>query len=170
MIDGVTQRLANYRDGIERVTALIARRAELVAALPPVRERFEAAIAEVTDRATARQPVSGAKPDCRGVAGARSAAAEQSAQRMRALTIDDPALRSAVDAYADAIISISGTEGQIADLDKEVLGTEGRADRPGHRFVARCERAPGSGACQRFRTGRLPTTSGRASCSGSPAC
>jgi len=26
MIDGVTQRLANYRDGIERVTALIARR------------------------------------------------------------------------------------------------------------------------------------------------
>src|ERR1700726_668275 len=27
MIDGVTQRLVNYRDGIERVTALIARRA-----------------------------------------------------------------------------------------------------------------------------------------------
>ena len=31
MIDGVTQRLANYRDGIERVTELIARRAELLA-------------------------------------------------------------------------------------------------------------------------------------------
>src|SRR4030088_1247770 len=41
MIDGVTQRLANYRAGIERVTGLIARRAELVAALPPIRERFE---------------------------------------------------------------------------------------------------------------------------------
>ena len=54
MIDGVTQRLANYRDGIERVTALIAHRAELVAALPPIRERFESAIAEVPDRATAR--------------------------------------------------------------------------------------------------------------------
>src|SRR5450759_138992 len=54
MIDGVTQRLANYRDGIARVTALIARRADLVAALPPVRERFEQAIAEVPDRATAR--------------------------------------------------------------------------------------------------------------------
>src|SRR5471030_3221685 len=34
MIDGVTQRLANYRSGIERVTVLIARRAELLAALP----------------------------------------------------------------------------------------------------------------------------------------
>ena len=45
---------------------------------------------------------------------------------MRALTIDDPALRAATDAYADAIISISGTEGQIAQLDKEVLGTEGQ--------------------------------------------
>src|SRR6202022_4668687 len=52
MIDGVTQRLANYRDGIERVTALIARRAELVAALPPIRDRFEQAISEVPDRAT----------------------------------------------------------------------------------------------------------------------
>src|SRR5437016_4113834 len=44
MIDGVTARLQNYREGIERVTALIADRAELVAALPPLRERFEAAI------------------------------------------------------------------------------------------------------------------------------
>src|ERR1700685_4307366 len=54
MIDGVTQRLANYRSGIERVTALIARRAELIAALPPIRERFEAATSDVPDRATAR--------------------------------------------------------------------------------------------------------------------
>jgi hypothetical protein len=54
MIDGVSARLQNYRDGIERVTALIARRAELIEALPPVRERFEAAISAVPDRATAR--------------------------------------------------------------------------------------------------------------------
>ena len=54
MIDGVTQRLANYRNGMERVTALIARRAELIAALPPIRERFEQAISEIPDRATAR--------------------------------------------------------------------------------------------------------------------
>ena len=45
---------------------------------------------------------------------------------MRALAIDDPTLRSAVDAYADAIISLSTRERQIAELDKDVLGTEGR--------------------------------------------
>src|ERR1700748_3407414 len=54
MIDGVTQRLANYQAGIERVTGLIARRTELLATLPPARARFEAAIAEVPDRSAAR--------------------------------------------------------------------------------------------------------------------
>src|SRR5882757_2742974 len=54
MMDGVTQRLTNYREGIERITALIARRAELVAALPPIRERFESAISGVADRSIAR--------------------------------------------------------------------------------------------------------------------
>ena len=72
MIDGVAQRLANYRDGIERVTALIARRAELIAALPPLRERFEAAIAEVPGPGDRQKPVPGAEPDRRGAAGARS--------------------------------------------------------------------------------------------------
>jgi PAS domain S-box-containing protein len=52
--------------------------------------------------------------------------AEQSARGMRALPVDDPPLRTAANAYADAIISISGTEGQIAQLDREVLGTEGQ--------------------------------------------
>src|SRR5260370_37095253 len=54
MIDGVSARLQNYRDGIERFTALIARRAELLAPLPPPPQRFEAAIAEVPGRITAR--------------------------------------------------------------------------------------------------------------------
>jgi PAS domain S-box-containing protein len=126
MIDGVAQRLANYRDGIERVSALIARRAELVAALPPVRERFEAAIAEVTDRAAANNLFQTQNRIAEALLAHDPTAAGQSAQRMRSQTIEDPALRSAVDAYADSIISISSTEGQIADLDKEVLGTEGR--------------------------------------------
>ena len=70
MIDGVTQRLANYRNGIERVTALIARRAELIAALPPDPRTVRGG-----DRRSARpghrqKPVPGAKPDCRGLAGA----------------------------------------------------------------------------------------------------
>src|ERR1700742_3553584 len=55
MIDGVTQRLQNYRDGIERVTALIARRAQLLEALPPARAKFEAAVSEVPDRTVARR-------------------------------------------------------------------------------------------------------------------
>jgi PAS domain S-box-containing protein len=126
MIDGVTQRLANYSDGIERVTALLGRRAELVAALPPVRERFESAIAAVPDRLTARSLFRAQNQIDAALLARDPAGAEQSAQRMRALSIDDPELRSATDAYAGEIISIAETEGQIAKLDKEVLGTEGR--------------------------------------------
>jgi PAS domain S-box-containing protein len=126
MIDGVTQRLANYRDGIERVTALIARRAELIAALPPVRERFQQAISDVPDRATARNLFRAQNQIAAALLAHDPASAEQSAQGMRALSIVDSALRSATNAYADAIISISGTEGEIARLDKEVLGTEGQ--------------------------------------------
>src|ERR1700761_7541041 len=54
MIDGVAQRFANYREGIEHVTALIGQRAELLKALPPARQRFEQAIASLNDQAAAR--------------------------------------------------------------------------------------------------------------------
>src|SRR6185312_11752435 len=50
MIDGVTQRLANYREGIERITDLISRRAEQLKALPPARTRLESVLAEAPDR------------------------------------------------------------------------------------------------------------------------
>jgi len=126
MIDGVSARLQNYRDGIERVTALIARRAELVAALPPVRQRFEAAIAEVPDRITARNLFRMQNQIAEALLAHDPAAAEQSAQRMRALAISEPGLRTAVDGYTDAIISIAATEAEIASIDREVLGTEGR--------------------------------------------
>jgi PAS domain S-box-containing protein len=126
MIDGVTARLQNYREGIERVTALIARRAELVAALPPVRERFESAIATVADRSAARSLFRAQNQIAARLLAHDPAGAEQSARSMRALPIDDLALRAAADAYAEAIIAISGTEAEIAKLDKEVLGTEGR--------------------------------------------
>ncbi|WP_421019720.1 hypothetical protein, partial [Klebsiella pneumoniae] len=53
-------------------------------------------------------------------------AAEAAAQTMRTMTIADPKLRMAVDGYAEAIIGISIRERQISDIDKEVLGTEGR--------------------------------------------
>jgi PAS domain S-box-containing protein len=126
MIDGVSQRLANYRVGIERVTALIGHRAELVEALPAIRARFEQAIAEIPDRLTARALFRAQNQMAAALLAHDSASAEQSAQAMKSLPIDDPALRAATDAYADAIISISETEGRIAQLDKEVLGTEGQ--------------------------------------------
>ena len=126
MIDGVTQRLANYGHGIERVTALIGRRAELIAALPPIRERFESAIAGMSDQATARNLFQAQNQMASALLAHDPASAERAARSMRALAIDDGELRDATNAYADAIISISGTEGQIAQLDKEVLGTEGQ--------------------------------------------
>ena len=126
MIDGVTQRLTNYRDGIESVTTLIGRRAELVAALPPVRQRFETAVAGMTDRSAAYNLFQSQNRIAEALLAHDPAAAQQFAQRMRLLVIDDPALRAAVNGYADKIISISDTESQIATLDKEVLGTEGR--------------------------------------------
>jgi PAS domain S-box-containing protein len=126
MIDGVSQRLANYRVGIERVTALIGHRAELVEALPPIRARFEQAIAEIPDRLTARAVFRAQNQVAAALLAHNSASAEQSARNMKSLSIDDPALRAATDDYADAIISISETEGRIAQLDKEVLGTEGQ--------------------------------------------
>ena len=127
MIDGVTQRLANYREGIERVTALIARRAELVAALPPLRERFEAAIAEVPDRGRRQKPVPGPEPDRRGLAGARS-------RRRRAVGAADAgaadrrsgASRPRPTPMPTRSLRSSEPKAEIAKLDKDVLGTEGR--------------------------------------------
>jgi PAS domain S-box-containing protein len=127
MIDGVTVRLANYREGIERVTALFGRRVQLVAALPPLRARFEAAIAEAPDMLTKRNLFRTQNEIAAALLAHDPPAAEQAARRMLAQQIDDPGLRSAADAYANAIISISGTETEIAAIDKEVLGTEGRS-------------------------------------------
>jgi PAS domain S-box-containing protein len=127
MIDGVTARLQNYHEGIERVTVLFARRSKLEAELAPLRRRFESAIAEVPDRTTARNLFRAQNEIAEALLAHDPAAAEQAAHRMRAQPTDDPALGSVVDAYADAIISISGTESEIAAIDKDVLGTEGRS-------------------------------------------
>ncbi len=126
MIDGVTQRLANYREGMEQVTVLIARRAELVAALPPVRARFEQAISGIPDQATARGLFRTQNQLVAALLAHDPTAAELSASAMKSFSIDDPSLRAATDAYADAIFSLSGTEGQIAQFDREVLGAEGQ--------------------------------------------
>ena len=126
MIDGVTERLTTYRTGIERISALINRRAEMIVALPPLREKFDAAIAERADPHTASTLFQTQSRIASALLARNPSAAEQSAQRMRSMTIAEPNLRAAVDAYAEAIIGISIRERQISDIDKEVLGTEGR--------------------------------------------
>ena len=126
MIDGVTQRLANYREGIERITSLISDRAELLQTLPPARARFEEAVTATPDRNNARTMFRAQNQISAALLAHDPAGAEREARRARAHPIDDPELRAAADAYTDTIISIAGTEGDIARLDKEVLGTEGR--------------------------------------------
>jgi PAS domain S-box-containing protein len=126
MIDGVSQRLANYREGIERVSALISRRVDLLAGLPPVRARFEQAVADQPDRVIARTLFRTQNQIAAALLANDPAGAEQAAERMKSLSIVDPPLREAADAYAQAIIAIAGTESEIASLDKDVLGTEGR--------------------------------------------
>jgi HAMP domain-containing protein len=126
MIDGVTARLSTYRSGIERISALITRRAELIVGLPPLREQFDAAIADTPDPVIAATLFQTQSRIASALLAHNPSAAEQAAQSMRALAIANPRLRAAVDNYAEAIIAISVRERQIADIDKEVLGSEGR--------------------------------------------
>jgi PAS domain S-box-containing protein len=126
MIDGVTARLSTYRNGIERISALINRRIDLIVGLPPLREQFDKAVAETADPAAAATLSQTQSRIAAALLARDPSAAEQAAQSMRALPISDPKLRAAVDNYAEAIIAISVREAQIADIDKEVLGAEGR--------------------------------------------
>jgi PAS domain S-box-containing protein len=125
MIDGVTERLATYRSGIERISALINRRAELIVALPPLREAFSKAVTDSADPAVAAELSQTRSRITTALLAHNPSAAEQAAQSMRSMTISEPALRTAVNNYADAVVAISIRERQIADIDKEVLGTEG---------------------------------------------
>src|SRR4051812_8835703 len=125
MIDGVAARLATYRSGIERVTTLIRRRDGLIAALPPLRDSFDKALAATDDRGTVTSLYGAQGRIAAALLAHDPSGAEQAAQAMRALAMAEPSLKAAVDAYAEAIISLSTRERQIADLDREVLGTEG---------------------------------------------
>jgi PAS domain S-box-containing protein len=126
LIDGVTERLATYRGGIERISALINRRAEMIVALPPLREKFAAAAADSPDPVISSTLSQTQSRVASALLAHNPSAVEQAAQSMRTLTIKDPKLRMAVDNYAEAIMSISIRERQISDIDKEVLGAEGR--------------------------------------------
>jgi PAS domain S-box-containing protein len=126
MIDGITERLATYRSGIQRISTLINRRAELIGALPPLRESFEKALEQSSEPAVVSALSQTQSRIATALLAHNPSAAEQAAQSMRAIIIPDPVLRSAVDRYAEAVVAISLRERQIADIDREVLGTEGR--------------------------------------------
>jgi PAS domain S-box-containing protein len=125
MLDGVAERLATYRSGIERISALINRRAELIAGLPALREQFDKAVADSSDPAASRLSQAQSRIATALLAHDPSAA-EQAARAMQETKISDDRLRSAVVDYAERIVSISIRERQIADIDRDVLGTEGR--------------------------------------------
>src|SRR5206468_6282439 len=93
---------------------------------PPLRERFDAAIAESADPVIASTLSQTQSRIASALLAHNPSAAEAAAQTMRTMTIPDPKLRIAVDGYAEAIVGISIRERQISDIDKEVLGTEGR--------------------------------------------
>jgi PAS domain S-box-containing protein len=126
MVDGISARLATYRQAIERVTTLIARRAELLAALPPLRETLDNAVPTITNQASAKAMFRAQNDVASALLARDPGGAEQAAQRMRALPINTPALHEAVIAYTDAIVATSATEREIADLDRDLLGTQGR--------------------------------------------
>jgi PAS domain S-box-containing protein len=126
MIDGVTTRLEAYRKGIERVTNLIATRAKLIQTLPPLREKLETVIEQAADQSASKTLFRAQSDVAAALLGHDPTTAERSAETMRAIPIGEPAVRAAVEAYADAVIAISLRERQIADLDRNVLGTEGR--------------------------------------------
>ncbi|HEU4805017.1 MAG TPA: PAS domain S-box protein [Nitrobacter sp.] len=126
MIDGVTTRLEAYRKGIERVTNLIAARAKLIQTLPPLREKLETVIEQAADQSASKTLFRAQSDVAAALLGHDPTTAERSAETMRAIPIGEPAVRAAVEAYADAVIAISLRERQIADLDRNVLGTEGR--------------------------------------------
>ncbi|MGH6778604.1 MAG: PAS domain S-box protein [Bradyrhizobium sp.] len=127
MIDGVSQRLADYREGIGQVSALISQRAKMLAALPPVRARFERALADAPDRSTSLRLFRTYNEITAALLANAPADARQSALRMRTIPIGDPMLRKAVDDYAEAIMSIAGTDSEISRLDKDVLRAEGQS-------------------------------------------
>jgi PAS domain S-box-containing protein len=126
MIDGVIARLSNYREGFEKIANLTDRRRALMAQLPTLDARFNAVVAGAADRDTAANLLRDQNRIAAALLARDSAAAEKSAREMRGVAVTEPAVRSAVDAYADDIVELAATEAEIVRLDTEVLGNEGR--------------------------------------------
>ena len=127
MLEGASIRLAVYREGITRVSALIDRRAELLANLGVLRGKLETAVTQAPDKLPALALLRVQNRISSALLARDPAAASAAAQQVRAADISDPLVRSAIDDYADGVTAVARTESEIADLDRDVLGTEGRA-------------------------------------------
>lgn len=126
MIDGVTPRLEHYRKGIEQAANLIADRAKLIETLPPLREKLELIIEQSADQSASKALFRAQSDVAAALLGHDPMTAERAAENMRAIHVGEPKVRAAVEAYADAVIAVSLRERRIADLDRNVLGAEGR--------------------------------------------
>jgi PAS domain S-box-containing protein len=126
MLDGVTERLTNYRDGLQRITELMPRRAELVTTIPALRESFETAVAGLADRKLAGELNAAQTGIAAALLSRDLKGAGEAARQMRALPIADPAAAAAVRDYADVIAATAAAEQELGELDRDVLGTEGR--------------------------------------------
>ena len=149
MIDGVTQRLANYRDGIERVTALIARRARAArgAAAGP-RASSKQAIAEVPDRATARALFRAQNQITAALLAHDPAGAEQSA----AAHAGAADRRSRASRRHRCLRRRHHFDFRHRSRDRQArqgrAGHRRPADRPGDRIVARRSARSGAACCR----------------------
>jgi PAS domain S-box-containing protein len=126
MIDGITARLSSYRDALYRVNALVDRRSVLLAGLPPLRQRFDRALAQSADRPVTRELFVAQGALAAALLAHDTAAAADAAQRLRQPATDDRELRLAATAYADAIGALTAVESELGELDRDVLGEQGR--------------------------------------------
>ena len=169
MIDGVTVRLSTYRNGIERISALINRRAELIIGLPPLREQFDAAIAEAPDPVIASTLFQIQSRIASALLARNPSAAEQAARKHAVA--------------GDSGFEASHRRRQLRRGDHRAIGPRtadrgyrqggarlrGPPDRARHRTA--CARSAHAAAmcCPATSRKRWPGTNGRASCSAPPA-
>lgn len=134
MVDGATARLSAYRDGIARLTMLIGRRGELVSGLTSLRERMDSlmidrmssAAADPVGRAAGAALFKAASRITAALLARDAAEAAAAAGQMRATAIADPALQTTVADYADGVSAVASIDREVADLDRDVLGKQGR--------------------------------------------
>jgi PAS domain S-box-containing protein len=126
IIDGVIVRLSNYRGGFEKIAALTGRRSELMGQLPALGEHLNAAVEAAGDHDAAAMLLRDQNKVAAALLARDPAGAGQAARELRNVGVAEPAVRGAVDTYANAVIELSATEAEIARLDSEVLGNEGR--------------------------------------------